>query len=91
MYKLTNKTRQGNPVVRVDKRIARRYFNEGKAVGVTERGRLLESDPDIFKADGDPMQWPVHHDFDTMANEQDYYAHSGLWFWAFDTASGLAE
>lgn len=84
-------TRQGRPVRRVSAATARRYFNEGKAIGVTEAFALCRDDPDIFKADGDPMQWPCYNTFEQLANEMNYYATNHAWWWVFDNESGLAE
>lgn len=92
MHKITHTTRQGVPVVRLSKAAARRRFNEGKAVTATNAGSLPVGTPDVFKDDGtDPTMWPSVTDFDSWANGQDYYAHSGVWWWGIDTPSGLVE
>lgn len=92
MHKITTTTRQGTPVVRLHKATARRYFNEGKAITATNAGSLPEHTPDVFKDDGtDPMMWPSVTNFDSWANENDYYATNGVWYWGINTPSGLVE
>ena len=93
MHRITARTRQGNPVKRLSKTHARKWFDAGRPIGVTVAGSILESDPDIFKDDGtDPMMWPSVTDFDALSNEQEHYSHTGkVWWWGFDTPSGLKE
>lgn len=89
MYRFTNKTRQGNPVIRISKTEARKRFYAGQPIGTTDNA-ILESDPDIFHDDGtDPMMWPSYPDFDAMANEQAYYATGRVMWWGVNTADGL--
>ena len=92
MHNITLTTRQGNPVKRLSKTQARKAFDAGKPITATVAGTLPDGDPDVFKADGDPMQWPLVTDFESWHNEQCYYSHNGkVWYWGFNTPSGLEE
>lgn len=92
MYQAKHKTRQGVPVLRLSKTQARKRFNAGQPITATEASWYPDSTPDIIRDDGtDPMIWPSVTDFDALANEQDYYAHNGVWWWGIDTPSGLQE